>query len=78
MATKNLTLRLSDKLIEANKEYAKKLGKSLNEMIREFLQRNVEKPEEYETPMERITKIAEENAVYGNGYKFNREDGHER
>ena len=47
-------------------------------MIREFLQRNVESPQEYETPMERITKIAEENAVYGNGYKFNREDGHER
>ena len=47
-------------------------------MIREFLQRNVEKPEEYETPIERITKIAEENAVYGNGYKFNREEANKR
>ncbi|SCY13646.1 Ribbon-helix-helix protein, copG family [Nonlabens sp. Hel1_33_55] len=78
MATKNLTIRLSDQLIEASKEYAKKQGKSLNEMIREFLEGSVKKPADYETPMERLTKIAEENAVYGKGYKFKREDGHER
>jgi|GEM_PF-6705455 len=78
MATKNLTIRLSDQLIEASKEYAKKQGKSLNEMIREFLEKNVKKPEAYQTPMEKMMRIAEENSVYGNGYKFKREDGHER
>ncbi|KQC33229.1 hypothetical protein AAU57_07800 [Nonlabens sp. YIK11] len=78
MATKNLTIRLSDQLIEASKEYAKKQGKSLNEMIREFLETNVKKPDSYQTPMEKMMRIAEENAVYSDGYKFDREEANER
>ncbi|PRP66105.1 DUF6364 family protein [Nonlabens agnitus] len=79
MATKNLTIRLSDQLIEASKEYAKKQGKSLNEMIREFLERNVKKSSEQETPMDEWINFARENpAPYNKGYKFDRDEANER
>jgi predicted DNA-binding protein len=78
MATKNLTIRLSDQLIEASKEFAKKQGKSLNVMIREFLEKNIKKPESYKTPMEKMMRIAKEHAVDGEGYKFNRDEANER
>jgi predicted nucleotidyltransferase len=78
MSTKNLTIRLSDHLIEASKEYAKKQGKSLNELIREFLQGNVKKPKDYLTTSERIAAFSEENAGYGGGAKFDRDKANER
>ncbi|KQC33230.1 hypothetical protein AAU57_07805 [Nonlabens sp. YIK11] len=76
MATKNLTIRLSDQLIEANKKYAKKLGKSLNEMIREFLQRNVQNEDEKSWADEWI-EFSEKNAK-DIGYTWNREEANER
>ncbi|WP_194852087.1 DUF6364 family protein [Nonlabens antarcticus] len=77
MATKNLTIRLSDKLIEANKEYAKNLGKSLNEIIREFLQRNVQKESSYSW-VDELLEVTEATARYDIDYKFDRDELHER
>jgi len=76
MATKNLTIRLSDRLIEASKEYAKKQGKSLNELIREFLQRNLKQDKEYDW-VDELLEVSEDNAKY-EGYKFNRDEANER
>jgi predicted transcriptional regulator len=78
MATKNLTIRLSDQLIEASKEYAKKQGKSLNEMIREFLENKVSKPKKYETAVDKWVNFARENPASVKGYKFDRDDANER
>lgn len=76
MATKNLTIRLSDQLIEASKEYAKKQGKSLNELIREYLQRNVKQNKEYDW-VDELIQVAEETAE-DYGYKFDRDEANER
>ena len=76
MATKNLTLRLSDQLIEANKEYAKKLGKSLNELVREFLQRNIQNEEE-KSWVDELIEVSDEIAV-NVGYKWDRDELNER
>jgi antitoxin component of RelBE/YafQ-DinJ toxin-antitoxin module len=77
MATKNLTIRLSDQLIEASKEYAKKQGTSLNEMIREFLQRNVQN-ETSKSWVDELLEVTEATANYNVNYKFDRDELNER
>ena len=77
MATKNLTIRLSDQLIEASKEYAKKQGKSLNEMIREFLQRNVQN-QSNNSWVDELLEVTEATATYHVNYKFDRDELNER
>jgi antitoxin component of RelBE/YafQ-DinJ toxin-antitoxin module len=77
MATKNLTIRLSDSLIEASKEYAKKQGTSLNEMIREFLQRNVQN-ETNKSWVDELLEVTEATAKYNVNYKFDRDELNER
>lgn len=41
MRTKNLTIALDETLLEASKRYARLKGTSINEMFREFLQKQV-------------------------------------
>ncbi|WP_438968669.1 DUF6364 family protein [Nonlabens sp.] len=78
MATKNLTIRLSAQLIEASKEYAKKQGKSLNEVIREFLENNVRKPKKYESSVDKLLNFAEEHGKYVGKFDFDRDEANER
>jgi len=71
----NITLSIEEQLVERARKRAKALGKSLNQLVRDYLQAvsGTDSPEE---------SIAEFRAISGTGrsqgWRFNRDEIHER
>ncbi|WP_425389471.1 DUF6364 family protein [Ekhidna sp.] len=72
---KNVTLAISDELLLKARAYAKKHGTSVNEMIREFLQKRVDPKEE--KFIDKLTDIRKDLKV-DTKVKYKREDLYER
>ena len=72
---KNVTLAIPDELLAKARAYAKRHDTSLNEMIREFLHKNVEQ-ENNDLP-EHIEKFRKELKI-DSRIKYNRDELHER
>lgn len=72
---KNVTLSISEELLVKSREYAKKHGTTLNQMIRDLLKRYVEK--EKGSIVGSILDHSKATAVSGKGYKWNRNDAYE-
>lgn len=71
----NLTLSLDEQLVARARERADALGKSLNQMIRDYLQKMAggEDPEESIREFRRLS-----GRGHSRGWRFNRDEIHER
>ena len=70
----NVTLSIDDQLVERARKRAEALGKSLNQVIREDLQRFVET--DVDAEMDELVRLS--GKVDSRGWKFNRDELHER
>ncbi|MEX0967019.1 MAG: DUF6364 family protein [Bacteroidia bacterium] len=72
---KNVTLSMPVDLLRKSREYARRHGTTLNQMIRDLLKRQVEKEES--SVADAIIEHAQKTAVIAN-YKWNRENAYEK
>jgi hypothetical protein len=71
----NVTLSIDEQLVERARRRAEALGKSLNQMIREYLQKFVG-DEDVDRDMEELIRLSGKGN--SRGWKFNRDELHER
>ena len=76
--TMNITLSADQNLIKKSRQYAKKQGLSLNSMIRDFL-KNISGENDRSASAQEFAQLAESGAGCSEpGYKFDRDEIHER
>jgi hypothetical protein len=73
----NLTLSVDDEIVEAARRHAEALGTSVNQLVREFLERLAGKSD-LETAAAEFREISRNPQGNSRGWKFNREEIHER
>ena len=73
----NVTLSIEDRVIQRARQRAEALGTSVNQLVREYLEQlaGSTNPEEDAAEFERLSRAAKGNS---RGWKFNREEIHER
>ena len=73
----NVTLSVDDEVVRRARRRAESLGKSVNQLVREYLEQLGGKsdPDEDAAELERLSKSANGDS---RGWKFNREELHER
>jgi hypothetical protein len=72
-----ITFSVSDEIIHAARRRAEAMGTSVDQLIREYLEQFAEKsdPNTDVIEFERLSRMSEGNSL---GWKFNREELHER
>jgi hypothetical protein len=71
----NLTLSLDDQLVRRARKKAEALGKSLNQLIRDYLQ-TVAGGEDAERSIEEFKRLSGKG--HSHGWRFSRDEIHER
>jgi hypothetical protein len=71
----NLTLSVDDQLVSRARKKAEALGKSLNQLIRDYLQ-TVAGGDDAELSIEEFKRLS--GRGHSHGWRFNREEIHER
>jgi Family of unknown function (DUF6364) len=73
----NVTLSVDDETVLRARRRAEALGKSVNQLVREYLEQLAGKsdPEQDAAEFERLSKLANGDS---RGWKFNRDELHER
>jgi hypothetical protein len=73
----NVTLAIEDQLIQEARRRAEAMGTSVNQLVRQYLEQFVGKSDSNAdaTEFERLSRAAQGNS---GGWKFNREELHER
>ncbi len=71
----NVTLSIDDQLVERARKKANALGKSLNQMIRDYLQK-VAGGDDPEKSIEEFKRLSGQG--HSRGWRFNRDEIHER
>lgn len=73
----NLTLAVDDRLVEQARKVAESQGKSLNQVIREYLE-ELTSPSTTAGEMEELRRLSLEGQGRSRGWKFDRQEIHER
>jgi len=73
---KNITLSIPDDILRRSREYAKKHGTTLNQMVRNLLKKTVAEQEEDLGP--KLDKMMDKMGVDTSQLKFKRDDLYER
>jgi Family of unknown function (DUF6364)/Transcriptional activator of glycolytic enzymes len=73
----NLTLSVDDGVIQEARRRAEAMGKSVNQLVREYLERLAGKPD-LEALAEEYGQLTRNAKGNSRGWKFNREELHER
>ena len=73
----NLTLSIDDRLLEEAREVARSMGKSVNQIVREHLEQLTQK-DAAERDVEELRRLSSESEGRSGGWKFDREEVHER
>ncbi|HEY4052148.1 MAG TPA: DUF6364 family protein [Terriglobales bacterium] len=73
----NLTLSVDDEIIEAARRHAEALGKSVNQLVREYLERLAGRSDR-EALVAELREMTRKSTGNSHGWKFNREEIHER
>jgi len=73
----NLTLAVDDRLVEQARKIAESQGKSLNQVIREYLE-ELTAPSTTAGEMEELRRLSLEGQGRSRGWKFDRQEIHER
>ena len=73
----NLTLSVDDDIVQGARRHAEAMGTSVNQLVREYLEQLAGKPDRAALVAEfrELTRTAKGNS---RGWKFNREEIHER
>jgi hypothetical protein len=73
----NLTLSVDDEIVQGARRHAEAMGTSVNQLVREYLEQLAGKPDRAALVAEfrELTRTAKGNS---RGWKFNREEIHER
>jgi len=73
----NLTLSIDDEVIQEARRHAEAMGTSVNQLVREYLEQLVGKTDANgdAAEFERLSRLAQGDS---RGWKFNREELHER
>lgn len=74
----NITLSSDRKIIEKSREYARRQGVSLNELLRRYMD-SISRVEDAEAVADEFTRNAlEQGGESATGYRFDREEAHKR
>jgi hypothetical protein len=73
----NLSLSVNAELLQKARQRAETLGTSLNQLVRDYLEQLVGKSDAVEDAAE-FRRLSESSRGDSHGWKFNREDVHER
>lgn len=73
----NLTLSVDDHVVQAARRRAKAYGKSINQLVREYLQNLAGDPDR-EALLKEFRELSKHPIGDSKGWKFNREEIHER
>ena len=73
----NLTLSVDDRLLEEARKVARSMGKSLNQMVREYLEALTARSDP-QRDCEELRRLSAEGQGRSGGWKFDRDEVHER
>ena len=73
----NLTLSVDDRLLKEAREVARSMGKSVNQLVREYLEQLTAR-DEAERDLEELRRLSLESGGRSKGWKFDRDEIHER
>jgi hypothetical protein len=73
----NITLSVADEVVEAARRRAEAMGKSVNQLVREYLERLAGKSN-LEVAAAEFEELSRHPKGNSRGWKFNREEIHER
>jgi hypothetical protein len=73
----NLTLSVDERLVEEARKVASAMGKSVNQLIRDYLEQLTSTASPEETIAE-LRRLSEESRGNSRGWKFNRDEIHAR
>jgi hypothetical protein len=73
----NVTLSIDARLVERARKKAEALGKSLNQVIRDYLER-LAGGDEPERDIEELERLSREGRGRSRGWRFRRDDLHDR
>jgi len=77
MCGMNITLSVDEQTLKRARQAARAMGKSLNELVREYL-RSIARPASAEQDIEELRSLSQAAGGRSRGWKFNREELHER
>jgi hypothetical protein len=77
MCDVNVTLSIDDRLVERARQKAAALGKSLNQVIRDYLER-LAGADDPERDIDELQRLSVRGGGRSRGWKFDREELHER
>lgn len=73
----NITLSVDEKLAEEARKVAQAMGKSLNQLVRDYLEQ-LARPDQLAHEMAELHRLSVEGQGDSRGWRFNREELHER
>ena len=73
----NITLAVDDDLVKNAREVAQAMGKSLNQVVREYLEHLTDR-DRVERDMEELRRLSQEGGGRSGGRRWTREEIHER
>ena len=73
----NLTLSIDDRLLKEAREVARSMGKSVNQLVREYLEQLTSK-DDPERDIEELRRLSSRSQGRSRGWKFDRDEIHER
>jgi predicted HicB family RNase H-like nuclease len=73
----NITLSVNERLVREAREAAQAMGKSLNQVVREYLEQLAGK-RQIERDMDELRRLSDEANGHSSGWKFNRDEIYER
>ena len=73
----NITLAIDDDLVREARQAAEAMGKSLNQLVREYLE-GLTGRDQPERDIEELRRLSAESHGRSRGWRFNRDELHER
>ncbi len=73
----NLTLAVDDELLRDAREAAQAMGKSLNQVVREYLE-HLTGRDQPQADIDELQRLSEEGRGRSRGWRFDRDELHER
>lgn len=73
----NLTLSIDDRLLEEARKVAANMGKSVNQLVREYLEQLTAR-DDPDADCRELRRLSEEGEGRSRGWRFDRDELHER
>ena len=77
MWTMNITLSVDERLVRRARKKANAMGKSLNQLVRDYLER-LAGSDDAERDVAELRELSRESRGRARGWRFNRDELHER